>query len=355
MGKHVAGGCFRFLSFMRAPRILFALGLLAILINPPAHAQFKAWGYFAFQYEKGGSQSDFPKGTFGGTQAGLLISGQRGNLFFYGLEIRLKSETEVRLEEAWAALQPSPAFGLKLGLYLVPFGKYNRSNRPHETRLIEPPLHLEALYPASWRDVGLLMEGRFGILNYSGCLGNGLAEADDLRSSQQFKDNNSEKAMGGRVGVFLSPSFEVGGSYYRGKYDDANRRNLILQGADITWDNDTFLFSYEYGKALIGNPEEYRRGESEGHFLLFCLKIGGFSPLASYQKLRIDDPYHGPGFEPGVSPGSGLSSRCSRWAFGLTYAPDPDLLIKLEYDLNKEAEGELKNDVFLVQLALQWK
>ncbi len=339
---------------MRKRRILVGVGILSIFLNVPSSAQFKTQGFLAFQFEKGESESDFPHGTFRGTQAGLQVTSQTKNIFLANLEIRLKSENQAGIEEAWVACQPSPSFGLKLGLYLVPFGKYNRSNRPYETPFIQPPLLIEALYPASWRDIGLLIEGKIGILNYFAYLGNGLAESPDLASSQQFKDNNSNKATGGRVSLFLSQSLEVGASYYRGKYDDANSRFLILQGGDVSWSNDFFLFTYEYGKALANNPGEYPQGETEGHWFLLSLTVGAFSPAVSYQKIKVNDPYHGPGFSPGVSAGSGLSSDVSRWAFGVTSTPAPGLFIKLEYDLNRETGGQLKNDAIQAQVAFRF-
>lgn len=339
---------------MRARNILIVLSLFITVFPQDMRAQFKAGGYFSFQYENGESQADFPDGTFRRVQAGLLFTGESNKIFLYDLEIRFKTETSVEVEEAWIAIQPSPGFHLRLGFYLVPFGKYNRASRPHETDLIQTPLHLEALYPASWRDIGLLAEGNIGIFNYSGYLGNGLREAQDVPSGQQFKDNNADKAAGGRVGVLLSQSCEVGLSYYRGKYDDEGSRSLALQGADVTWQTDSFLFFYEYGKALIDNPEEYASGETEGHFLLLSLKIGEFSPLISYQVVKSGDPYHGPGFLAGVSPGSGISSELKRWAVGLTYRPSANIVIKIEYDFNKEKDLDLKNNVFLGQVALQF-
>jgi len=339
---------------MRTRGVLIGLSAVLAVLGLPAIAQVKANAYLSFQYEAGGSQSAFPDGSFRGTQAGLLITGQPGNLFFYNLEIRLKTETQAAIEEAWVAVEPWAAFGLKLGLYLVPFGKYNRSSRPHETAFIRPPLHLEAMVPPSWRDIGLLVEGRAGIFRYAAYLGNGLGEAADLSSSQQYEDNNAEKAAGGRAGVLLSQSFEVGFSYYRGKYDDGNSRALALQGADVTWQNDAFLFLYEYGKALVENPEGYARGETEGHFFFLSLRAGEFSPWASYQKVNVADPFHGPGFSSGASPGSGIFSRLSRWALGLTYAPAPGLLIKVEYDFNRESDISLDNDVVLAQVALRF-
>jgi hypothetical protein len=339
---------------MRARDILVVLSLSIALFSQDMTAQFKASGYFSFQYEKGQSQAEFPDGTFGWAQAGLLFTGESDKIFLYDLEVRFKTETSVEVEEAWVAVQPSQAFHLRLGFYLVPFGKYNRASRPHETDLIQTPLHLKALYPASWRDIGLLAEGSTGIFNYSGYLGNGLREAQDVPSGQQFKDNNANKAAGGRVGIFLSQSFEVGFSYYRGKYDDGGSRNLELQGADVTWQTDSFRFFYEYGRALIDNPGEYARGETEGHFFLLLLKISEFLPLVSYQVVKTDDPYHGPGFIAGVSPGAGISSELKRWAVGLTYRPSPNIVIKIEYDFNREKDINLKNDVLIGQVALQF-
>lgn len=334
--------------------ILFAPGIFLALLGGTGFGQFKASGYLALQFEKGDSQSDFPDGTFRRSQAGLVVTGQTGNLFFYNLEARLKSETQVALEEAWVAIQPSAAFNLKMGLYLVPFGKYNRSNRPHETLFIQTPLHLGILYPTSWRDIGLLAEGRISFFSYSTYMGNGLGEASELRGGQQFEDNNADKARGGRAGLFLSESFEVGASYYWGKYDEENSRRLILQGVDVTWNDDPFLFVYEYGKALADNPADYPRGVTEGHFFLLSLRIGSFSPLVSYQKLSLDDSYHGSGFEAGVRPGSGVSGRLSRWACGIVYTPAAGLLFKIEYDFNRETDGSLQNDVFLGQVAIRF-
>ncbi len=339
---------------MKARIILIGLALSIAVFSHDVRAQFKASGYFSFQYENSESQAEFPDGTFRRVQAGLLFAGETDKIFVYNLEIRFKTETSVDVEEAWVAVRPAEAFHLRLGLYLVPFGKYNRASRPHERDFIQTPLHLEALYPSSWRDIGLLAEGASGVFNYSGYLGNGLQEAQDLPSSQQFKDNNGNKALGGRVGIFLSQSFEVGVSYYRGRYDNEGSRNLILEGADVTWQTDALLLFYEYGKAIVDNPGEYASGETEGHFFLLSLRTGGFSPLVSYQMVKSDDPYHGPEFLAGLSPGLGLNSDLKRWAVGLSYRPSPGIVIKIEYDFNREKDLSLKNDVLLGQVAVQF-
>jgi hypothetical protein len=325
------------------------LGSLLLIL--PAAAQYKLTGYLSAEYEKGQRESDLPDGTFGRVRAGLLFSGLAGDVFTYGLELRFKSESRLEIEEAWVGIAPSPSFELKLGCYLVPFGKYNIANRPHQNPFINVPLPQASLYPASWRDVGLLAGGKWGGLGYSVYLGNGLREGQDLGEGQQFADNNGDLAAGGRLSLMLSQGFEAGASYYRGRYDDAGQRDLELRGADVSWTSQALLLTYEYGKAYLDNPEGFDRGTAEGHFVLAALVLGEFTPLVSFQTLVYDDPYHGE--EPSEPVAiAGIAKDISRWAVGLVFSPVPNFMFKVEYDFNREAAVKLDNDTFLAQVSL---
>ena len=338
----------RFFGALIGRAALFVLGVLGLLL--PSAAQYKLNGYLSAQYENGERQSDFPKGTFGWPRGGLLFTGTAGSLFTYDLEARFKSENRLEIEEAWVGVGNPASFRARLGLYLVPFGKYNTANRPHQNPFIQAPLLQSQLYPESWRDVGVLAEGKWGGLGYSVYLGNGLREGQDLEAGQQFEDNNGEMAAGGRASFTLGQGFEVGGSYYRGSYDDQGQRNLELWGADASWTSQGFLITYEYGKALIDNPAGYDRGITEGHFVLASLTVGGFIPLVSYQTLKYVDPYHGEDYlDPLLAVGIGRD--VSRWAVGLVYSPAPNFMLKAEYDFNGEAGVKLDNDTFLAQVA----
>jgi hypothetical protein len=317
----------------------------------PAAAQYQLNGYLSGQYENGQKYSDSPDGTYGKVRAGLMFTGTAATVFAYGLEARFKSENQLEIEEAWAGVGKASSFQLKLGLYLVPFGKYNTANRPHQNPFIQTPLLQANLYPESWRDVGLLTEGKWGSLGYSVYLGNGLGEGQDLQDGQQFEDNNGKPAAGGRAFFTMSQSFEVGGSYYRGSYDDKGQRDLELWGVDATWKSQAFLLAYEYGKADIHNPEGYGRGLAEGHFVLASLTLSQITPFASYQALKYIDPYHGEDYlDPLLA--AGIARDLSRWAIGLVYSPAPNFLIKAEYDFNGETGVEIDNDIFLAQVAV---
>lgn len=53
------------------------------------------------------------------------------------------------------------------------------------------------------------------------------------RTYNKFWDNNSDKAIGGRLGYELLSGLEVGGFYSRGKYDEDNHLDIDSLGADI--------------------------------------------------------------------------------------------------------------------------
>jgi len=309
-------------------------------------------GFFSFNYLKGEKQSEFAGGSFQNLRAGITFSGEVAPKFGYALEFQFREASQLEIEQALAGYIPSEAFQLKLGLYLVPFGKYNQGNRPYQTRLVQAPLPFQEIYPYSWRDLGVLVEGKVGFFLYSAYAGNGLAEAENLKAAQQLRDNNKDKGKGLRLGLFLSSQLEVGFSYYWGKYDKDNKRNLTLQGFHGSWLTDSFSIIGEYVRADLKNPEPFSQGQAEGFFLILSLNLGKLQPLAGYESLRYNDSFHGPGFRgPDVS-GAGISEEKNCWVLGFVYTISLNFNLKAEYDLNREKPLELKDDVFRAQATL---
>jgi hypothetical protein len=341
------------MSSKLSARVLWVL-LGGLLLCAPAFSQYQLNGWLAAHYENGKADSEFPKGTFGWAKGGLQFNGQVAGAISYGFEVQFKSESRVEIEEAWAGVGPPDSFQLKLGFYLVPFGRYNTANRPYQTPFIQTPLPQAYIYPESWRDIGLLAQGKWSSFGYSIYLGNGLAEGRNLPDGQQYKDNNGNKAVGGRGTLTLGEGFEIGGSYYRGKYDDASERNLVLYSGDLSWASQGFLLVYEYDRAEIDNPAGYAGGTAEGHFALASLNIRDFTVLASYQTLRYIDPYHEWEAADIVADAVGIDKDLNRWALGLTYSPFPQFAFSLEYDFNREKAVELDNDTFLAQVSIRF-
>jgi hypothetical protein len=312
------------------------LFLSAILVAPGA-AQLRINGYFSLDAVQGSQGLAAKAWSLENLHGGLFFSGEWAPGFSYTLEPTFGPGRRLDLSQAWMGFSFSPAIGLKAGLFLVPFGRYNTSRRPYETRLISDPDPIGAAFPADWRELGLLAEARFGNFSLAAYAGNGLAEAAEFGGGQQFRDNNGNKGWGGRLGVSLSASFEIGGSYYSGRADALNQRAIKMIGADASWSTQNIRASGEYVNTTIDNPAAFGRGEAEGWFGLLELVFDRWTPLASFQRLRYDDPFHGPSFGGPEIPGAGIFRDGTRWVFGLVYNLHPNILLKIEYDRRRES------------------
>lgn len=333
---------------MKNKIIIFALLFSGVVF----HAQASLIGYISLDYVKGLDDPSLTKGSFQNVQAGLQFFGDISSGLSYRTEIQFRPEGTFDLTQAWISLGTAERTSFKLGLYLVPFGRYNESNRPHQTALVNPPLNVEKMYPWFWRDVGLLLEGRIRGFFYSAYLGNGLAEGEDLTQGQQFKDNNTDKAGGGRMGFRIGRGFEVAYSHYRGKYDVDSTRDLVLQGFDIHWFTPDWQVLAEYSIADLDNPDG--SGKAEGYYVQVFMNLRKFRPVVSYQYLDYDDSFHGPGFTGPDGPGEGIFEKQRRWAIGLVFQVSQNFLLKFEYDWDHEKVTDGKDESFAFQAAFNF-
>jgi hypothetical protein len=318
-----------------------------------AGPSFLTTGYLSFDFLKGQRQSGFHQGSVQNAKGGLAFAGAVGTVWEYGLEVRFGSEGDFAAEQAFLRRNFSQAVRVKAGLFLVPFGIYNSANRPHEQALARVPLVVEAAYPRSWREIGACVEGETGFLRYAVYGGNGLAEGERLADGQQFADRNSDKGFGGRAAVKLD-AVELGYSYHRSKTGEGNGRRLVLQAADAGWKTNEFQLLGEYILARIDNPAPFGRGECRGYHVQAFLPLDPVSVVVGRQEMTYRDPFHGEGFLPPDTPGAGIDESRSRWAFELLYAPLPDLLIKVEYDLNREGGPKRNDDLLTAQVAFKF-
>jgi len=317
---------------------------LFVALALPARGQIKVGGYLSLEYIKGQADSDYSRGDVENLLAGVLARGEIEGKFGYALEARARGVSSFDLVQAWAGFFPSKVFTVRAGLFLVPFGAWNLASRPQETPLIRTPLNLEYLYPPYWRELGLVLEGETGGLTYAAYIGNGLAETDGPVGAQQFTDNNADKAKGGRLGLTIGETIRAGVSYYTGKYDDLNMRDLILEGADLTWVTTYWEIHGEYTKAILENPQPFEKGRSEGFAIWTTMKYRTVQPIGSYQQVKYADSYHG----------GGIDLDQSRWTAGLRWVVGSRLFIKAEYNWNKIEGLVIKNDQFQVQVGLSF-
>ncbi|MCK7483092.1 MAG: hypothetical protein M0C28_42855 [Candidatus Moduliflexus flocculans] len=106
--------------------------LLRYPVRGQAQAQVQVGGYLSLEYIKGQAESAYPKGNTANLLAGFSAAGPGRP------EVRLRASragpqgvSSFGLLQAWAGFLPAETFTVKAGLFLVPFGTWNRASRPH--------------------------------------------------------------------------------------------------------------------------------------------------------------------------------------------------------------------------------
>ncbi|MCJ7587267.1 MAG: porin [Candidatus Aminicenantes bacterium] len=340
-------------------RTVVLVGLISIPLSAQTEQERKeeitvqTSGYMSFDFLKGQRQSSYHQGSAQDVRAGVTFSGRFAGSWDYALEARFRSESEFSLEQAFLRLALSEKIRVRAGLFLVPFGVYNTSNRPYEQALARVPLIVEEAYPRSWRDIGICVEGKFSFLDFAVYAGNGLGEGNRLKDGQQFRDRNADKGVGGRAGIRID-AFEFGYSLYRGKVDDRNRRKLILQAGDASWKTNDFQILAEYIQAWLDSPSPFGRAKCQGYHIQAFFPFNPVSFAIGRQELTYKDPFRGPGFFAPDVAGLGIDESRNRWALELLWPALPNLLVKAEYDFNREAGPKRSDDLFTAQVAFKF-
>jgi hypothetical protein len=320
----------------------------------PQNPQLQIKGYAAADYTKSQKDGPVPDGSFGNPLMGLVFSGQLSQNIQFMAEASYYTDKNLDINQAWVGVVMSQYATLRLGLYMVPFGWFNERNLPHEQLYINFPLNIEFFIPLTWRDIGLAANGTALGMEYSAWFGNGLAEGDSLGEGQQFKDNNANKGWGGRLLWAPEQNIGIGYSYYRGKYDDANSRYRTMQAANAYWITNDYELVFEYTYNSSDNLPGFANGKGYGYYGHLAMVWKNIRPYASYQKLDYTDPYHNLGLERPDFPGDSISVKKTRWALGAVLSLGPNVFLKFEYDFNSDSEIELKNDMYMVQIALSF-
>ncbi|MGD0783098.1 MAG: porin, partial [Candidatus Aminicenantales bacterium] len=99
------------------------LAALLAFLAATLPGQVRLNGYFSSDYTQPLDKSSGRVGSFGNLDAGLIVSGDWTSQFNYVLEMRMGESWKPEIERAYLGWNYSDAFRLRVGLYLVPFGR----------------------------------------------------------------------------------------------------------------------------------------------------------------------------------------------------------------------------------------
>jgi hypothetical protein len=216
---------------------------------------------------------------------------------------------------------------LRMGKFLVPMGRFNEYLSPeYANKLPDRPYCLWKIVPIVWAETGVQMRGQFNLsssrsLNYAVYIVNGLeqapnpdgtvAEGGNIRSmrANNRDSNNSDKAIGGRIGFKPSRPWEFGISYYSGAYTSDGRQNLSILDFDAQYRKAGWTVRGEYVRALEETSVDDLN--KHGYYAEAAYRLNRkFEPVVRYDRADLDD---------------GSGHDVSRSTVGLVFYPQPDL------------------------------
>ncbi len=283
---------------------------------------------------------------------------------------------EVELDQGWIEYVVNEAFKPRFGVVLVPFGRYNLEPFDPVQELSSRPIFTKKVIPTVWNEPAAGFTGRavLGggsrpgllsdvVLEYQAFLMNGfdnnIADQQGLRDARGafHRDNNSDKAVVGRLLTKVGRTVELGLSGYYGSYDNKGHKvrgvdvdvkvtkgafELIAEVANFDLDPGGVSTSPENTNGKV--PAYLRGGHIEGRYRFWPEWLNG-----TFLQRGFDDPKltavvrYGQAVIANADLGDNLANRESRLSLGVNYRPVPTVAFKGEYQFNRTQNEPLVN------------
>ena len=216
---------------------------------------------------------------------------------------------------------------LRMGKFLVPMGRFNEYLSPeYANKLPDRPKCLWNIVPIVWAETGVQLRGEYEMpcersFNYALYIVNGLeqeantdgsvADGGDIRSMRQNNrdSNNSDKAVGGRIGYKPCEELEIGVSYYTGAYTIDGKQNLSIMDVDAEYKKRKLTVRGEFVQAWqeASGPNL----KKDGFYAETAYRVNPkFEPVVRYDQASLDD---------------GTGHDIKRSTVGFIYYPNPEL------------------------------
>lgn len=332
--------------------------IVATLIPGIAHSapweKITLNGYFSFEYEKtlSGDDEEDVNGSFDLDLVDLVFNFQATDRLRVAVDITYEHGTATEdgrgnsaVEYAFAEYTINPLFKLKAGKMFTHFGIYNEIHTAKPANLtVKEPLSTNKnnkfgseirFYPRWLSGVALQGNGDFGDVefDYDLQLSNGETEDDDANPYEE--DDNTSKAVNGRIRLNPTMDMRVGFSFYRDSMQDPDneedRIDISSYGFQFEWDtgsNVAVELEYVWGTEDWAMTGEISRS---AYTAMVYYHLKNLTPYFRHEFIEPDDDTD--------------DDNATRTALGVNWRVDTNMHLKLEIDkistdeMNAKFEG----------------
>lgn len=342
--------------------------LFAQTANPSASRASGVSGYMEVQY----TNPDVGDATFDFRRFVLLFTHRFSERirFISELEVEhavvegLEEKGEVELEQAYLDFLIDRRFNIRAGQLLVPVGLINERHEPPVFHGVQRPFVDTFIIPTTWFDAGVGVFGEFGHWRYRAyamaplkateiSAEEGLAESPQQGSQATVR----HFASTGRLEYVGIRRLAVGASFWTGKSTTDSKLldpRVSIAEVDGRGRLSRLDLRGQYAHVFIQDAGELNRllqvsrgtnpnvaSQMLGAYLEAAHPVLWFPSapevVGFVRYERFDTQYRMPaGFLPIEQ------FKRSAWIFGVTYFPDPDVAVKIDYTVERSASSTLK-------------
>jgi hypothetical protein len=293
------------------------IGLLVASLLPGA-AQAVSWenvtfnGYFNFEYEKtlSGDPEEDTNGSFDLDLVDLVFNVQATDRLRVAMDFTYEHGTATEdgrgnsaIEYAFAEYTINPLFKVKVGKMFTHFGIYNEIHTAKPANLtVKEPLSTNKnnkfgsevrFYPRWLSGVALQGNGDFSDMEFDYDLQLSNGETEDEGANPYEEDDNTSKALNGRIRLNPSDDLRVGFSFYSDSMEDpssaTDRIDINSYGLQFEWDSGTdFAVELEY---VWGSEDWSTIGSIDraGYSAMVYYNLDQFTPYLRHEHIDPDD------------------------------------------------------------------
>lgn len=269
---------------------------------------------------------------------------------------------ELEVEQVWMQYDFNDNIGLRTGVILAPFGRFNIYHDDDLQNLTDRPLVDRRVIPTTWSEAGLgfvfnydlteeaTLGGEVYLVNgFDDGFSGGSGGMRGARSSAG-SDTNNNKAVVGRVVLSPSLGHEIGLSGYHGAYDPDSNNDItggavdwLLTLGDLRFLGEAAIFDLDDGVNSSGQPAPDTIGGvyAELNYSFWCDALNSTFLGESFSDPKLIGSFRYNYAE--INRINDLSNLDQNsYVVGLGYRPVPSFVFKTEWQWN-DGELERKN------------
>jgi len=294
----------------------------------------------------------------------------------FNAEVEFEHSDEVAVEFAYLDFIAAPGLGVRAGHVLVPIGQINLRHEPNYFHTVSRPDVERLIIPSTWHENGVLFFGQFSQWRYHLGVVNGLKArsaatnaGDNTSWVRNWRQGGSEAetedlAWVARGDWAPNSNMEIGVSYYNGDSGQMAEGTLGKNNVQIAAVHGRWAaYAWEVDGLFVQGRLSDRDGLGvpAGGYVPADMVEGYYVTLANNllwgrggdEALKIFARYSDYNLQKEVPDNATVNESLDRqiWSFGVNYFPDPQVVIKANYDLKDSAAGDL-DDAFELGLGL---